>query len=453
MRNRPVRNTIHPHGAICVALCVGALLGQGCYSSKPIDSAYRAQAALAAIDPPPSMHDTVETGGTLTLDAALELARRRDRQIAASEMAVRASEAAVSDASAWENPEVRIRTRRFDDYVDGQTGVGFILRAPIPMPGSLAAHEAQASAALRADRAAIVERRTLSDAATRRLFREVQLLRLESAAADDELDSLRALQSALQVEVDAGRNTALAFLRHDLEVSQAQAEYKAKRRQLDNALSMLAARIGRERVLEHEVASALPRPGADPLLAQLRQEEAAWGEADPAIERAAAAIDAASARSWLEESEAWPWFRFVQIGYDLESGAPAGEAWTAQVAVSIPIFSLNRSGIEGARAERLRAELVFDATVMARKASLDHSAVAFESAAAEWRDLVEGPLRAAEAALDEAARAKSGGGASMAEALAVEVKAAAARRRETAALRRYFEARMALIQKLGRDDL
>ena len=80
------------------------------------------------------------------------------------------------------------------------------------------------------------------------------------------------------------------------------------------------------------------------------------------------------ARSWLAESEAWPWFRFVQIGYDLESGAPAGEAWTAQVAVSIPLFSQNRSGIEEARAEHLRAELVFDATVMARKTALNQSA-------------------------------------------------------------------------------
>jgi outer membrane protein TolC len=421
---------------MALSLAVFVVAGAaGCYRASPVPSqALAAQAVAKAqqsrAERPPA------TGGSLSLQDAIEAARQVDPSIEALRHAIAAAQAGEGAAGAWDNPEIRLQTLSFDEYVRGESGLRLAYRTAIPVPGVLAANEAIAQAGTRAERARLLQLEQSIEAEVTRLYFEVALAALELRAAEGELQAVGRWVEATRLELEAMRAERLDAAKASLELTAAEVAVQVARAYHQAALESLAARLGRQDLVSHALSSPLPHPS------QALETMPPWAgaqEMDAAVELAAAAIDAAAALSYIEESRRWPWFRFVQVSYSFDSSRPAGQTWAAVMALEVPLYTQNASGIARADALVKSAELQLAAAALRTQWRNDQLTAALRGAAEA--------LLAAEAALEPAAVAatlearatQEAGGARAVDRWDLEVRAARTETQRVRAHRRYVE--------------
>jgi hypothetical protein len=305
--------------------------------------------------------------GSVEGDAALQARAEEVRAAAAREE----SEAAIEDF------ELRVRQRRDTDRDDATR---LLARVPIPVPGEA-----------RAQRSA------------RRAETEASIARLEGEA-------LR--RSAENCELGVRQHTHR--LRSDLYAGYA----SQLRHLLDwNAELLESGRINESRALRFELEREVdiarrapgPAPAGPPGTGQLppiggRAERldrdpsrvhALVRQSSPSVAERDALASRFRALSDRERSRRYPWFEFVDVGYEFEQGGP--DTVGAQLAVRVPISSslkhsadrysaLSRAqALDGARAVELGAALGTRALDLIDR---------FESEAARWSQLLELASRA-----------------------------------------------------------
>lgn len=309
---------------------------------------------------------------SLTADEAVTLAKARSAALAAWEARADAATAKVAAAGALENPQLRVSQLRLDQIAAGKPEERTALRVSVPRPGEIEAKVAVARAEEAEARARAHAEAIAIEADVRWLFDDVVLLEAQIAAADAVAEARRAVADRMKTRLDASEATALE------EAMAAMAAVDAEQDRAELAADRSAARAALLERLGLDAGAGVQLVGA-PLdawpPAPLPGEPALVEEAlrrRPEIEVAAARVDASDARASLERAKRWPWFSFLEAGYQVGPGIPAGLGWTFQAGVEVPILDTNRAGVAAADAAQAAAKKALDAAVerVAREVSL-----------------------------------------------------------------------------------
>jgi outer membrane protein TolC len=438
------RLTVEQLAAVCVSLALS-----GCFNTTRVASVDR---ALRIVAPVTASNDAQPVGSlpaaaelALTRGDAVARALARDAAIASLRAAAAADHSRVAAADDLDNPELRFTSVDFDH---GTNDSELALRARPPRPGALTAREQIARA--RSERSASDAKRAEQLFANRvdRLFCEAQLYEradeLSRAAAD--LEKRRVELAAHEREHGMVTRVGAADLAMTLDGERRRAAQRARR--------FSEARVDLLEVLGLSPAANVRLVGEPLDLSEI--ETFGTTDADaveralrqrPEVGAAGAEIDRATATEWLERSEQWPWFSFVQLGYDFQ---PNGlQAWNAGVAVDVPVFSLNRDAIRASEADALSTRRAFEATVREIANDVKQSLERARDAAEEVRRFRDGPAMAAADARDATAAARTAGHATERDLLLAEEQWLDARRTELELLDDYIAARSRLLTDLG----
>lgn len=288
----------------------------------------------------------------LTADAAVAMAKENSAQLAALNAHADTAAAEVEATDQYPNLELTVSSLRLDQIVEGGARVRPALRLSPPRPGEVGAKVAEARAAEAAARAEAHAAELTIEADVRWLFDDVLLLDAEIAAADAVAEARRSLAARLKERLKASETTSIDEAMAELsavEAEQDSEDFRARRRE---TLGELLDRVG--------VDPAAPvRIVGDPMATwpppELPAEEAlveAALRSRPEVQIAAARIDAADARLYIERGKRWPWLSSVELGYAFAPGIPAGLGWTLQFGIDLPIFNTNRAAVTAADTAR-----------------------------------------------------------------------------------------------------
>ncbi|TKC93015.1 TolC family protein [Polyangium fumosum] len=305
----------------------------------------------------------------LTVEDAVALAKKNSAQLAALEASATTAEAEVAAADKHKNPELRITQMRLDQFVEGEPRIRTALRFSPDRPGEVDADVAEARAAKAEAQAEAQAEAITIEADVRWLFDDVALIDAEIAAAHAIAEARRSLASQMKTRVAAAEATSIDETLAELAAVEAEsdlAEQQAHRREV---LGELLDRIGLEPGASVEVVGEPPLAWPPPALPseQALIEEALRRRPEVAI--AGARIDAADARAYAERARRFPWFSFVELGYQFTPGTLptpgtlTGLAWTFQAGVELPIFDTNRAGTAAAGAAKNSSQRALAAEV------------------------------------------------------------------------------------------
>lgn len=389
-------------------------------------------------------HTPIPESG-LSESRAVELALENDAGLKALRAEFRVAEAEVENAGQLENPEIRVTQFRVRDLVEGTPSIDLSLRAPIPRPGEMDAlvAEAKAAAAVADADVATGSRRVASE--VRLLYQELLLLDAETQAAHASVEIRTRLLDLVQKQAQSGITTKVDLAYAELALEQAHQEHMMLKAQRVSARIALLERLG----LRTDIELTLDAPKIDP-----EQEPQPLGSMEdliqealknrPALAAAAARIDLAAAVTYQERIKAWPWFSFVEIGYDVGPDPVEGTEWSFGLAVEIPLFSTNSGGIAVAEAEQHRVASEFDAEVEAVVRSVQKRYRQATEALNALTEASRGLRKAAEAAAMQLQAALVASRVDMVEVAMLEDRRLEAQRRLLKMVRRYYEARVEL---------
>ncbi len=300
----------------------------------------------------------------LTLDTAIALAKRNSARLAAIDARIRAADAAIEAAGQRNNPELRATNVRGGRAIDlGQfPRVVPRLRFSPERPGEIPAREAEARAASNDARAEARIEESAIEAEVRWLFDDAVLLDAEIVAAERAAATRRRLATQTRDRLTTGTATSIDVSLADLHAIEADARVVERRSRRALVVADLLDRIGRPPGTKLQLLgdpTVWPPP---PLPSEQTLIETAL-KRSPRVSGAAARIDGASARLDLEQTRRWPWFRFVEVGYELEPSLTNVPLWTVGAGIELPIFSTNGGAIREAEASRAAAKQRFEAEV------------------------------------------------------------------------------------------
>lgn len=300
---------------------------------------------------------------TLTVDVAIAMAKKNSARLGALDAAAAAAEANVAAADRRKNPEVRVSQMRLDEYLLGVPQIRTAVRIFPDRPGAIAADvadarakQAEALAYRRAEEFAI-------EADVRWSFDDVLLLDAEIAAARAVAQARQSLAKQMQARLAASETTSLDEALSALAALESDANLAAQEVLRRKALGELFDRLGipSEATVEIIGDPPLSWPPAALLSEQALIEQALRQSPEVAI--AAARIDAAGARAFAERAKRFPWFSFLEVGYQFDPRAIPGFPWTFQGGVDVPIFDTNRNGVAAADSAKTAAQRAFEAEV------------------------------------------------------------------------------------------
>jgi len=354
---------------------LAGLSGAGCYQ------------AMAPLTTPASQLAWVERlgGGRLptqlattcpeSLDepAVIALALARNPEIAALEGEAGWLEASA-EASLAAPPQLRLNGLRLDEVAAAAPRFTVGLRVPFDKPGTLAAqadalHQEALAVRARAEEEARKVTLDLRLALVRhhgwKALARVALA--ERTLSQAEFGRLEQGARQRQVALTDVASAELALLEADGNVARAEGEAARWR-------SVLGAAIG-------ACALADENPDGWTLAADgLGDREALVTTAlseRPSVKRYAALSGMASAKVWQAKAMAWPWFDWIQVGYEVTQPV-AADTWVFSLAIDLPI-----SNWDGAHAQAAEAE----ARAVLEAARRDVALIVAEVDAAllEWR--------------------------------------------------------------------
>ncbi len=152
---------------------------------------------------------------------------------------------------------------------------------------------------------------------------------------------------------------------------------------------------------------------------------------------------------WLEDSEGWPWFSFVQLGYELGPDTRSGHAWAGGLAIDLPLFGTNRAGVRRAEARRELAELELEAASTGLVSEVSSRWRRMRAAHAALDIARKGTMGALERATTAVHNAIAAGHADALDGLRIEIRAVNFKMKALRLLRDYWNARMDLMESLG----
>lgn len=338
---------------------------------------------MGALSTPDAQLAWVERLGPITtadatcpdgLDEAsiVALAVGRNPQIAAFEGEARWLEASA-DASQARAPQLRLNGLRLDEVVASAPRFTVGLRVPFDKPGTLdAQYDALHQEALAVRARAEEEARQVALDVRVALARYhgwkalTRVAEVERGLAQAELDRLKVGLASKSVGATDVASAELALIEADGSVARAEGEAARWH-------GVIAAAIG---------ACALPDAAVDGW-----RDEAAPGERDalvktalserPSLRRYAALAGIAAARRWEANAAAWPWFDWVQVGYEVTDPI-AADTWVFSMAIDIPIANWDGAHVHAAEAEERAVKEAARRDVATIVAEVD-------AALAEWR--------------------------------------------------------------------
>ncbi len=419
-----------------------ALLG-GCYFPSSTVASRRALSYFRAREGRPS---SVAAPRELTVERSIAIAKANSAAVAEKRAHVAVARAHVRDVAEIDNPEVRVGQMRLDRITENLPEVEVKVRVKPPRPIRNQALEAEARAELRGAEADVRAEEARVEAEVRLAFATIRILEGEQRARQSLLDAKKRAFAIIDGRVAQSRATALERTSSRADVAMAEEEVAEVNAQRARAIARLSDLIGTP--LEGVTIEGAPVEALE--VAGLPKErelvEKALAQA-PALDKSAARIDAFEARTTAEQSLQWPWFSYLDLGYDFSHSTLDGLGWTFGAGVILPIFDTNRAGVDEAKASKVEAERAFDAVtqdlvveVRGRARDLDDAGKAIE----RFRT---GPLATANQARRDAAAALEAGQIDDLTMADTEVRAAQAELRLLTLVRRYVDA-VAALQRL-----
>jgi cobalt-zinc-cadmium efflux system outer membrane protein len=333
---------------------------------------------------------------SLTLADALERARQSNPELRALALEASATEAAGQQAALLPNPSL--------DYLRegkaSQEGSSTIqLSIPLELGGKRAARIAVASAGSRAAALELAIGRARVEAEVAAAYHQAWLAQQHVALAAQVSETGRRSSDAASRHVQAGKISPVEEARARVAEANWRMEAVTAQRDLDEARIKLASLLGDAGgELGTLVAPAPPEDAAQPGV-RLEQLIAAA----PAIERAAAEVEAGEASLLLERAQRIPDVTFI-VGAKREG--PERERVRQNIiglSVPLPLFNRNQGAIlaAGRRADKARAEL--DATRQRVRAEALQAHARMQAALQQERlvrrEVLPGAQYAAEAAM------------------------------------------------------
>jgi outer membrane protein TolC len=438
-----------------------ALLGAmtGCWTPQETRGAneaiaiYRSRPIVRASAPGTTRDtSTGDAAGELTLsvDAAVQLAQKSSARLKEMERRIAVTEAAVEAAGQRANPELRVTNVRVARAIDTGEPLSATprLRFSPERIGEIPAKQAEARAATREARALLRAEEIAIESEIRWLFDEIVLLDAEIAAADKMAAARRRHATQAQEQLGTATATAIDTSLADLLAVEADAHVAERKSRRALALGELVDRAG------------LP-PGTTPRLegnptawppAPLPPEETLIETAlrgSPDIAGAAARIDGANARVHLEQTQRWPWFRFLEVGYEFGPTGTNVPLFTVGASVELPIFSANAGGIRRAEAANDAAKRRLESEVQKTTRDVRGRLREANAAAALVADFRRAAIPVLERAGNETARALETGGTNTLRALDVEERRCKVEIELLTLVRRYRTAVDALRRAVG----
>lgn len=300
---------------------------------------------------------------SLTVDSAIDLAKKNSSRRLALQASVAAAEASIAAADRRKNPELRVAQFRLDELLRENGQARTALRFFPDRPGAVAADVAEA----REKHARAVANLRLEEQAietdVRWAFDDALLLDAEIAVSKTIAQTRQSLMAQMQARVAASTGTSLEEALAELSSVEADtdlAQQEARRREIRG---LLFDRLGIAPDSSVEVIGDPPLswPPA-PLPSEKILVERAL-RSSPEIAVAAARIDAADARTYAERAKRVPWFTFLEVGYEFTPKTTPGLGWTFQAGMDLPIFDTNSNGFAASNAAKTAAERAFEAEV------------------------------------------------------------------------------------------
>lgn len=299
-------------------------------------------------------------GSQITLQEALALAERRNPTVAAARASTAATRGELEDASAplWNNPEIVTESRRRSlgqttapDVTRYDTGIGLSQR--FELGGQQQARRGAAQAAHRAVRQSIEDiRREVRAEAARRFF---QVLSLQQRVRTEE-EALELLKRAAELtskRVSAGEDSRLDGNLAAIEVERGANQVAQASEQLVQARAALSAHLQLQPASRPEAVGELDATVPAYTLNDLLSASARR----PRLQLLAAKEEAARRGLDLERGNTYPDVT-VGLSYSPEKTIDARDrVITLSIALPLPIFRRNASGLGRARAELDQARI------------------------------------------------------------------------------------------------
>lgn len=382
-----------------IALYHDSLGAQGALSFRRNDAERREkESATNSADSVPSV---------LTVDGAIGLAKKNSARLIALQAAAAAADAMVVAANRHANPQFQLTQIRLNQILNGVPQVRTALRFFPDKPGAIAADVAEARARHAQALANLRNEELNLEVAVRWAFDDVALLDAEIAAARDVARIRQSINTEVQRRLSMAESTLIDQALADLSALEADADVSAQEARRREALGTLFDLLGVSPQATTEIQGEPPLawPPAELPAERILVEYAL--RRSPEVAVAAARIDATDARAYAERAKQYPWFSYLEFGYQFAPNTIPGLGWTLQAGVDLPIFDTNRNGVIAANSAKTAAMRAFEAEVerVTREVRAQMRAVQLaESLVTQYRDrsmpIVEKAGQDAKKALD-----------------------------------------------------
>lgn len=289
---------------------------------------------------------------SLTLEQALEMAERRQPQLAEARALVEAAAGRAQQAGAFPNPEAIVGAQQIPFSSDSSNQREYVagIAQPIPLGGRLGkAREAELLDREVRVRGLEVTRRDLRkrvhSAFATALYQE-KAFQTQSQIAQ----SVEKVAATTKARVDAGDAVPEELARMEMEFARAKVEVQRSQSLRGQAMLGLAAAIGDSRLSVKSLAGSLDTTFEIPTLESL----AANLSAQPEFALADASLRASSARIDLAKAERIPDVKVEVLYHRLE--ATKEDTFDIGLSIPLPLFNRNQGKLREARAEAAAAE-------------------------------------------------------------------------------------------------
>ena len=386
---------------------------------------------------------------SLTVEQAMQLAQESSTAIRVEQANVVLSQARISQAGQIRNPEIRYSQEKIENGFGDDSRMDVEFRVRPPRPGEIGARQSMAKASKRAAQASLAREKNRVNSRVRTLFREIGFVKAEIQASTKSVEQRRQLvdlarlrtQRALGTQIDVAL-AEIAFHEAKQDLTELQGEYDILNKEL---LRLIGLPQNIRLTLKQEPLDELVIEELAPLEIYIAQALKNRLELDIAASR----IDSARAQTFLEKSQAWPWFSHIKVGYEMRPDRSFDGAVTGGFALEIPLFSLNLGGIEEAESRESLRRSEYELEVEDIVAEVQSQYRKVQMAAEALITLRDGSKVAAEAATEAARAAMNAGQVVVQELALIEERAAATHRQWLKALRRYHREYTQLLRRVA----
>lgn len=386
---------------------------------------------------------------TLSVEQAMELAQKSSVTLKVRRANVALSEARIAEAGQIRNPEIRYSQEKLEGGFGDGSRMDVEFRVRPPRPGEVGARKSIAKAAKRAASASLSREKNRVNSRVRTLFREIGFVKAEIEASKASLAQRKNLVELARLRTRRALGTQIDVALAEVTFHEAKQDLTELEGEYDILTKELLRLIG----LPQEITLTLKQEPLDKLkiepLAPLQVYIAQALDNRLELDIAASRIDAARAQTFIEKTQAWPWFSHIKVGYEMRPDDSFDGAVTGGVALEIPLFSLNGGGIEEAETREHLRRSEYELEVEDIIAQVQNQYRQVQIAAEALITLRDGSKVAAEAATAAARAAMKAGQVVVQELALIEERAASTHRQWLKALRRYHREHTQLLQRIA----